>query len=62
MVIDDKYKIGQLVYLTTDEDQLKRIVTGIIIRSGNLEEYELTCGMDISRHVEIEITKSKTYV
>lgn len=31
ILIDIKYKIGEIVYLVTDEQQRKRIVTGFLI-------------------------------
>ena len=62
MYIDEKHKIGSVVYLLTDEDQLKRVVTGIVVRSGNYIEYELSCGIERSYHVETEISTSKVLV
>lgn len=62
MVISDKYKLGEVVYLLTYEDQLKRVVTAIIVCSGNYILYELSCGVEVSRHVETEITKNKVLV
>ena len=61
MVIDNKYNIGEVVYLLTDESQLKRIVVGIVIRSGVHVLYELACGEMRSYHIECEITKNKVY-
>ncbi|HET8839746.1 MAG TPA: hypothetical protein VFM82_12220 [Flavobacteriaceae bacterium] len=62
MVIDNKYSIGEVVYLLTDEDQLMRVVTAISIRSGGYIEYELIQGTSASWHTETEITKQKTLV
>ena len=62
MVIDVKHKIGSIVYLLTDEDQLKRVVTEILVRSGNYTLYELSCGSEgLVYAASIEITKHKTY-
>lgn len=61
MYIDAKHKIGSVVYLLTDDEQLKRVVTAIIVRSGGYVAYELSCGLDRSAHTEIEISKQKVY-
>lgn len=61
MVVDDKYRIGEVVYLFTDEDQLKRVITAIIIRSGGYIAYELSQGTDTSWHIESEISNNKVY-
>lgn len=55
MVIDNKYKLKQEVYLTTDEDQRKRVVTAITIRQGGII-YELSCGTQTSSHYDFEIS------
>jgi hypothetical protein len=53
-----KYKIGQIVYLKTDERQLERIVTQIrITEHGHL--YQLCEGVNESVHYEIEISEEK---
>lgn len=60
MVVDNKFNIGQVVYLLTDEQNLKRVVTAFIIRHGHYITYELSCGLDISCHTESEISTEKT--
>jgi hypothetical protein len=53
-----KYKIGQIVYLKTDDRQLERIVTQIrITQHGYL--YQLCEGVNESVHYEIEISEEK---
>jgi hypothetical protein len=54
-----QFMIGELVYLTTDPEQLQRFVTGIVIRPNDII-YELACGKDLSNHYEFEMTKDKT--
>ncbi|MDB0602166.1 hypothetical protein PL373_13610 [Tenacibaculum maritimum] len=61
MVVDNKYRIGEVVFLLTDEDQLKRVVTAITVRSGGYITYELSQGIDTSWHIESEISNSKVY-
>jgi len=59
MVIDNKYEIGAFVYLTTDPDQHRRIVTGIkICRAAELV-YEITFGTHSSDHYEFELSSEK---
>ena len=62
MLIDNKYEIGEMVFLTTDENQLKRIVTGITIRQGGYMVYELSQGSESSYHVSSEIQNEKQIV
>ena len=56
MVVDNKYNIGQTVYLKHDPEQLKRIVQSIQINPGNLS-YCLGCGSVGSWHYEFEISE-----
>lgn len=51
-----KYKIGDIVYLKTDSEQLPRMVTGILIRPQNQIIYYLTLGAQETSHYELEIT------
>lgn len=62
MYIDNKHSIGSIVYLLTDDEQLKRVVTAISVRSGGYIAYELSCGLEVSFHVETEIVKQKVVV
>jgi hypothetical protein len=56
MLVDTKHKIGDVVFLKTDTDQKKRLVTGINIRSTGMV-YLLSCGVDESYHYDFEITE-----
>ena len=55
MVIDNKYNIGQLVYLETDVDQKQRVVVGLIITKNEIR-YELSCGIESTWHYTFEIS------
>jgi hypothetical protein len=55
MVIDNKYSIGQEVYLTTDEDQKKRVITAMTVRATGVI-YELSCGTQSSSHYDFEMS------
>lgn len=61
MMLQSKYDIGQEVYLKTDADQKKRMVTGILIRGNNVQ-YDLACGSSSSWHFEFEVSPEKDMV
>jgi len=55
MLIETKFKIGDVVYLKTDIDQFKRIITGMIIRM-NAIIYILSFETTESNHYDFEFT------
>ncbi len=61
MEIKNKYNIGDVVYLHTDEDQVANIVTGFTVRPGGLLAYIISyCGTETNVY-DFEITTSKRY-
>ena len=60
MKIDNKYDIGQTVYLKTDKDQLERIITSIQISYNNLL-YRLSCVDTETWHYDFELSDEKNY-
>lgn len=58
IVIDNKYEIGQIVYLKTDREQYPRIVTAIAQRQGTVL-YELSYGTSDAWHYDFEISVDK---
>lgn len=58
MIIDNKYNFGDIVYLSTDEDQKPHIVTGVLVQ-GELISYQLSCGRITDTYFDIEITPEK---
>lgn len=62
MVIDNKYNIGDIVYLTTDIDQHPRLITGINVRPGGFLLYEVQCGERNGTAYEIEISATRDVV
>jgi len=58
-VMNSNYKLGDIVYLYTDIDQLERMVTSITFKANGCVVYELSCGTSNSDHYEIEISKKK---
>lgn len=61
MVIDNKYELGEIVYLVTDTEQAARIITGIIIRPTGIIYY-LSCGKEEGNHYEIEMSRERNMV
>jgi|8_EtaG_2_1085327.scaffolds.fasta_scaffold283666_2 hypothetical protein len=63
MVIKFKVKLGEIVYLKTDDEQLPRIVTRISILGGSMSDsiitYEISQGQESSEHYESEIITNK---
>jgi len=63
MVVDFCFKLGDTVYLKTDEDQFPRIVTKISILGGSTADYiviyELSQSTESSEHYSSEILKNK---
>jgi hypothetical protein len=59
MVIDNKYELGQIVYLKTDVEQFQRIVTMIKACADGGLYYQLSFGKECSDHYEVEITDEK---
>lgn len=59
MVVDNKFEIGQIVYLKTDPEQLPRIITGIMIAPTAALVYWTSMGMVEGRHYDIEISATK---
>lgn len=56
MVIDNKFDIGQLVYLITDNEQKPRIITGVTIGPNSHVTYRVTNSTDETWHYEMELT------
>lgn len=59
MNINNKYQIGQIVYLKTDDQQLNRMVLAVQVRANNQIVYTLASGADESFHFEMEISTDK---
>lgn len=61
MVIDNKFEIGQMVYLKTEEEQLPRIITCIIVDMGSVM-YELINCTTTSCHYEFELSLERNQI
>lgn len=55
MIIENKFEMGDLVYLKTDDEQRRRLITGIKVCPDNSLLYELICGTIQSCHYDFEI-------
>jgi hypothetical protein len=58
MLIEAKYNFFDEVYLKTDRDQFKRIITRLNVTPNGVT-YELTCGTQASWHYDQEISIEK---
>lgn len=58
MIIENKFNIGDLVYLKTDNDQSQRMIVSISVRRKDLV-YEVSFGSVSSWHYEFEISEEK---
>lgn len=61
MVIDNKFRIGEIVYLKTDNDQLPRIVTRILVSVGEIM-YEVSGGTSHTDCWEFELSTEKDLI
>jgi hypothetical protein len=55
MLIDNKFNLEQIVYLVTDNEQKKRMVTAIQLGINGLI-YQLTCGTVETWHYAAEMS------
>lgn len=60
MTINNKFKLGEVVYLRTDPDQFSRIIVAIQITVDGGMLYKLAIGMNEQWHYEVELTREKT--
>lgn len=58
MVIDNKYNLGDEVYLKTDTEQLKRLITEIRITPNGIM-YLLSFSTEETKHYDMEFSKEK---
>lgn len=58
MLIDNKFNIGDVVYLRTDIEQDERIVTQLTVTIVGIL-YQLSCGTMVTNHYDVEIATEK---
>lgn len=54
MIVDNKYGLGDIVYIATDPEQSQRMIVEIIITKGDLM-YRVSLGTSVSVHYEFEL-------
>lgn len=59
MVIENKYEIGQLLFLKTDSEQKERMLVQIAIGGNNAIRYCLSSGTVETWHYDIEMSEEK---
>jgi hypothetical protein len=59
MVLQNKYELGQMVFLKTDPDQHARQLTQIAIGANGSLRYAVTFGTQETWHYEIEMSDEK---
>lgn len=60
MTINNKFKLGEVVFLRTDPEQFARIIVAIQLTVDGGMLYKLAVGMNEQWHYEVEITREKT--
>lgn len=58
MLIENKYEIGEFVYIQTDPEQLRRVITGFEITQKEFL-YWVACGESSAKCYEFELSKEK---
>lgn len=61
MLIDNKFEIGDTVFLKTDAEQSARLVYAFKVYRNEIV-YCLCAGTTISEHYEFEMTLDKSYI
>lgn len=61
MILENKFDIGQIVYITTDADQLPRLIIQLKITPSGII-YVCQHGTSGSEHYDIELSSDKNLV
>lgn len=61
IVIDNKFNIGDLVYLKTDMEQLPRMIFAIMVYKDGIV-YKTCQGTVTSEHYDFEISYERSYI
>jgi hypothetical protein len=59
MEFESEFRLGDLVYLLTDDEQKPRMVTAVKFTIGGATVYCLACGTNETEHYPQEISKNK---
>lgn len=61
MTINNRYEIGDFVYLVTDPSQNKRIITALKVEATSIQ-YEVSCGSESCIANDFELSKEKNFI
>ena len=61
MLIDNKFDIGDKLYIITDDEQKERMINGIQINPHGII-YRLGCGINDTWHYDFELNKEKNII
>lgn len=61
MQIDTKFNIGDFVYIITDEDNIRGIITALSVMPNGIT-YRVSRGVEESYHYDFELSEEKTIV
>lgn len=59
MIFRSKFDVGQIVYLKTDVEQLRRQVITITVYPGGFLLYCVACGIETSEHYDVELSEEE---
>lgn len=59
MIIDNTFEISEIVYLITDKEQIRRVVTSIKVCPDSSLMYQLSSGTTASDHYDFEISRTE---
>jgi hypothetical protein len=59
MIVETKFNFGDTVYFINDPEQEARMITGFIIRKGQIINFTSICGDEISAY-DFELSTEKT--
>lgn len=58
-LLDNKYEIGDTVYLKTDTEQIPRLIYCFVVYR-NETLYKVACGTETSEHYDFELSTEKS--
>jgi hypothetical protein len=62
MVIENRFEIGEMIYLKHDPEQKERLITQISIGGNNALRYCASCGTTETWHYDMELSKEKDQI
>lgn len=62
MTINNKFKLGEMVYLVTDPEQMVRIIVALQVTVDGGLLYKLAIGMSEQWHYEAEMSREKDVI